>query len=173
MLTYNIGSKNPAFISLIFLMANSYRLTSLATVLNIRNLHQTLDVSDNSSVDNKNSSLGAIIIRTLVLYSASTKQHQQKTSNQWSLLPELSIGFAGCAGSGSLISTTTTSDVKKVFATDEAFSRQHLTTCTTISKRVMTGPRATTMFRPNAIQVKQVPTNIQNKSQRKHRLFSC
>lgn len=47
------------------------------------------------------------------------------------LIPELSMGFpAGTAGSGSLISTTTQSDNKNVFATDDACSRQHLTTCT-------------------------------------------
>jgi hypothetical protein len=44
-------------------------------------------------------------------------------------VPELSIGLARGAGSASLISTTTTSDVRKVLATDAACSRQHLTTC--------------------------------------------
>ena len=42
--------------------------------------------------------------------------------------PELSMGFPAGTGSGSLISTTTTSDVRKVFATDAACSKQHRTT---------------------------------------------
>ena len=43
--------------------------------------------------------------------------------------PELSMGLpAGAADSGSLISTTTQSDIKNVLATDEACSKQHLTT---------------------------------------------
>jgi len=45
-------------------------------------------------------------------------------------LPELSIGLPATAASGSLISTTTQSDIKNVLATDAACSRQHLTTCT-------------------------------------------
>ena len=44
-------------------------------------------------------------------------------------VPELSMGLARGAASGSLISTTTTSDVRKVLATEAACSRQHLTTC--------------------------------------------
>jgi hypothetical protein len=52
-----------------------------------------------------------------------------ETYHQWQCrLPELSIGFATGAASGSLISTTTTSDVRKVLATDAACSKQHLTT---------------------------------------------
>jgi len=42
--------------------------------------------------------------------------------------PELSIGLPTGTGSGSLISTTTQSDIKKVFATEAACSKQHLTT---------------------------------------------
>lgn len=43
--------------------------------------------------------------------------------------PELSIGLpAGNADSGSLISTTTQSDIKNVLATAEAYSKQHITT---------------------------------------------
>lgn len=42
--------------------------------------------------------------------------------------PELSMGLPAGIDSGSLISTTTQSDIKKVFATDDACSRQHLTT---------------------------------------------
>ena len=40
------------------------------------------------------------------------------------------MGLARGAASGSLISTTTTSDVRKVLATDAACSKQHLTTYT-------------------------------------------
>jgi hypothetical protein len=43
-------------------------------------------------------------------------------------IPELSIGDPAGATSSSLISTTTTSDVRKVFATELACSKQHLTT---------------------------------------------
>jgi hypothetical protein len=42
--------------------------------------------------------------------------------------PELSMGFPAGTDSGSLISTTTQSDIKNVFATEAACSRQHLTT---------------------------------------------
>ena len=42
--------------------------------------------------------------------------------------PELSIGLPTGTGSGSLISTTTQSDIKNVFATEAACSKQHLTT---------------------------------------------
>ena len=42
--------------------------------------------------------------------------------------PELSMGLPAGIGSGSLISTTTQSDIKNVFATEDACSRQHLTT---------------------------------------------
>lgn len=44
-------------------------------------------------------------------------------------IPELSIGFPAGTDSGSLMSTTTTSDVRKVLATEAACSKQHLTTC--------------------------------------------
>jgi hypothetical protein len=42
--------------------------------------------------------------------------------------PELSMGFPAGTDSGSLISTTTQSDIKNVFATEAACSMQHLTT---------------------------------------------
>jgi hypothetical protein len=42
------------------------------------------------------------------------------------------MGLPTGAASGSLISTTTQSDIKKVLATEDACSRQHLTTCTTV-----------------------------------------
>ena len=48
--------------------------------------------------------------------------------NKLNHIPELSMGFPAGLGSGSLISTTTQSDIKNVFATDDACSRQHLTT---------------------------------------------
>ena len=38
------------------------------------------------------------------------------------------MGFPATTGSGSLISTPTQSDIKNVFATEEACSKQHLTT---------------------------------------------
>jgi hypothetical protein len=44
-------------------------------------------------------------------------------------IPELSMGLPTGADSGSFISTTTQSDIKKVLATEAACSRQHLTTC--------------------------------------------
>lgn len=44
------------------------------------------------------------------------------------LVPELSIGFPAGIGSGSLMSTTTTSEVRNVLATEDACSKQHLTT---------------------------------------------
>lgn len=43
--------------------------------------------------------------------------------------PELSTGLPAGTGSGSLISTTTQSDIEKVFAMEAACSSQHLTTC--------------------------------------------
>lgn len=49
--------------------------------------------------------------------------------------PELSMGFPAGTGSGSLISTTTQSDIKNVFATDAACSKQHLTTWKIINSR--------------------------------------
>lgn len=49
----------------------------------------------------------------------------------WSnYIPELSMGLPIGTGSGSFISTTTQSDIKKVLATEDACSKQHLTTCT-------------------------------------------
>lgn len=44
-------------------------------------------------------------------------------------IPELSMGVPAATDSGSFISTTTQSDIKKVLATEAACSRQHLTTC--------------------------------------------
>lgn len=45
------------------------------------------------------------------------------------MLPDVGIGFLILFGTGSVMSMTTASDVKKVLATDAAFSKQHLTTC--------------------------------------------
>lgn len=53
---------------------------------------------------------------------------KKKIERSRGILPELSMGLTGMAASGSLISTTTQSDIKNVFATDEACSKQHLTT---------------------------------------------
>jgi len=46
------------------------------------------------------------------------------------------MGFPAGMASGSFISTTTQSDIKKVLATEAACSRQHLTTCTRVVLRI-------------------------------------
>lgn len=50
------------------------------------------------------------------------------------------MGFPAGIGSGSFMSTTTQSDIKNVFATEDACSRQHLTTCLYREKSDMLKP---------------------------------
>lgn len=78
-----------------------------------------------------------VLCQYLLVHRCTKRYHKQiehittyATGTNWALkVPELSIGDPAGAPSSSLISTTTTSDVRNVFATELACSKQHLTTC--------------------------------------------
>lgn len=124
----------------------NHNVTTLATVDFESCLHQIKDVSDliTKELGRSFCFLYSLIDNLEAITWISTENQKKKVAYysliQWYLRgfkkkknlkdkPELPIGLpAGAADSGSLISTTTQSDIKNVLATDEACSKQHLTT---------------------------------------------